>query len=463
MCPSGRFHSMTFLDSLQRKAIENFLVNPNYPRQIRRTALRAFLGSYIGRRWRVRAPKVEIRVERSWRAGPGNEPSPKRIAAWRRKYPKPFTFYKEDLFDRVFHYLNQEVEFVDGRWGDSFPDSALYGIVADTLAYRMTHDPSALERAKLSKRANRADIRAARKSPRQMIEHGEKSLMSALGILLAYSDLPDWELVPEAVSLINDFTELMQLLGGYIDTDLPVAFADYYGLSTPSAFFFLMNLFLADFYRRHDHPVPQGKAIGTALRLLDNIRERVFDPDGPRYRFAPDEDRPYCYPNPLMILGLTMLHGLTKDPAALTEAEGIFGWLQNLKDEERGGYWTPYINRLRGQRYNLNIKSLSAQNYILFACLYLYRYTKNRWYLREMKSLLDFIERDLYYDGLIWHDIENRKRAGINSLEPYCVGCNLMTLYLLMEINFTDRLGPKLVSLDTREKENEKVTSVVRG
>lgn len=431
--------------------------------------MRVALKSYLARRWNRNAPKVDVWVERSWRPGPDNEPTEKRIAAWRRKYPKPFPFYKEDLFDRVFGYLNEEVEFVDGRWGDHWGDAALYGIVTDTLTYRMTHDPRTLDRARLSKRANLADIRAARKKPRRMVEHIEQSIMGALGLLLAYDDLPDWEIVPEAVSMISDFTELLEMLGGYLDTNLPVAFADYYGRTTPSAMFFLMNLFMAEFYKRHDHPIRSGKAVGSALRLLDAIREQSFDSDGPRYKFAPDEDRSYCYPNPIMIIGLALLHELTGDPAALTEAEGIFGWLQNLKDEKQGGYWTPYVNALRKNAYALNIKSLSAQNYVLYACLYLHRITKNRWYLKEMKSLLDFIDRDLYYDGLIWHDIEEGRRATIDSPEPYCVGCNLMTLYLLLEINHVDRLGDKLIALDIKEKEaekereSEKVTSIIRG
>lgn len=460
---------MTLSESIQRRALDNFLVNRRYPSALRRAVLRAALKSQFGRRWSASAPKVDAWVERSWRAGPDNEPSERRIAAWRRKYPKPFPFYKEDLFDRVFGYLNREVEFVDGRWADHWGDAALYGIVTDTLAYRMTQDESALERALLSKRANLADIRAARKNPRRMVEHVEQSLMGALGLLLAYDDLPDWEIVPEAVSIIHNFTELLEMLGGYLEAGLPTAFADYYGRTTPSAMFFLMNLFLADFYKRHDHPVRSGKSVGAALRLLDAIREKAFDPDGPRYRFAPGEERAYCYPNPIMILGLALLHKLTGDPAALTEAEGIFGWLQNLKDEKRGGYWTPYLHALRKTAYDLDIKSLSAQNYVLYACLYLHRITKNRWYLKEMKSLLDFIERDLYYDGLIWHDIEQGRRANMDSPEPYCIGCNLMTLYVLLEINFVDRLGDKLIAMDQKEKEAEKakaaekVTSIVRG
>lgn len=447
---------MTLFEDIQRKALEDFLLNKFYPRSIRRSVLKRLLKSAIMKRWSASAPKVDLRVERSWRESPKNEPTPKRIAAYRRKYPKPFPFYKEDLFDKVFSYLNCEVEFVDGRWSEHWGDANLYGIVTDTITYRMNHDPRAYDRALLSKRANLADIRNARKNPRRMIEHGEKALLSALGLLLAYDDMPDWEIVPEAVSVIQDFTELMELLGGYLPPNIPVAFANYYGRTTPSAMFFLMNLFLADFYKRHDHQVLSGKTVGTALRLLDSIKEHAFDVDGPRYLFSPDDKRAYTYPNPIMILGLTLLHQLTGDPSALTEAEGIFGWLQNMKDEERGGYWTPYVNAVRQQPYKLNIKSLSAQNYVLFACLYLYRFTRNKWYLKEMKSLLDFIERDLYYNGLLWHDVEDGKRADMNSPEPYCIGCNLMTLFLLLEINFVDRLGDKLIAMDQEEKEKQK-------
>ena len=73
-----------------------------------------------------------------------------------------------------------------------------------------------------------------------------------------------------------------------------------------------------------------------------------------------------------------------------------------------------------------------------------------------MKSILDFIERDLYYDGIIWHDLVSGERSNLESPEPYCTGCNLMTLYLLLQINHTYRLGDKLIDMDNREKAAKK-------
>jgi len=438
----------------QRAAFDGFLTNPNIPLIIRRRAIKSVAGMFrLARRFGYTPPEIALRVERNWRPAPGNEPGEMRLGAIRRRYPKPIPFFKEDLYDNVYYYIERETEFIDGRWPEQWGDAALYGIVSDALRWKMTGDVRAVERAMYARRANLIDIRKARQDPKKLIEHAEGAIMAALGLIMMFDILPHWETVPEALELVGKFTELMDTLGGYLDVDLPIAFADYYGRTTPTAMFFLINLLVADFLKRHDRTITADRWVADSLKMLDAARKKAYDHEGPRFLFSPGEKRAFCYPNPLFCLGLTILHRITGQSSALTEAEGIFDWMfKNLRDDKKGGYWTPYTNILRKKEYAFNLKSLSAQNYILFACIYLYDATGKEIYLKEIKSLLDFIERDLYYGGIIWHDIEDGKRADLSSPEPYCIGCNLMTMYLLTEINYTFELGEKLLDLEDKKK-----------
>ena len=434
----------------QRMAFNGVLTNPEIPLMIRRRAVKRFSDVYkIARKLGYKSPEVPLKIERSWRPAPGNEPGEVRIAAIRRRYPKPVHFYKEDLYDKIYYYLEREVEFIDGRWPEHWGDAAFYGIISDSLRWRMIGDQKALERAITARRANLQDVRVAKDDPKKLVEHSEASLMSALGLIMTFDLLPHWETVPEALDLISRFSELMESLGGYLDIDLPVAFADYYGRTTPTGMFFLINLMVADFLKRHDRSITADQWVSRALKMLDAAREKAYDHEGPRFLFNPGEQRAFCYPNPLFCLGLTLLHRITGHQSALMEAEGLFDWMyHNLRDEEKGGYWTPYTNMLRKKTYGLGLKSLSAQNYILFACLYLYDATGKDIYLKEIKSLLDLYESDFYHGGLVWHDVEDDLTATLTSPEPYCIGCNLMVTYLLSEVNFTFGLGEKLLELD---------------
>jgi len=441
----------------ERAAFDGFLTNPDVPLILRRGALKRVSGIFrLARRLGYAPPTVDINVERSWRAAESNEPGEMRIGAIRRRNPKPVPFFKEDLYDKVFYYLDREPVFVDGRWREHWGDAALYGIASDALRWRMTGDTKAVERAIQARQANLRDIRAAREDPRRLIEHAEGAIMSALGLIITFDILPHWETVPEAFDLISRFTDLMDAAGGYLDVDLPIAFADYYGRTTPTAMFFLINLMAADFLKKHDRSITADRWVADALKFLDAARKKAYDYDGPRFLFSPGDERNFCYPNPLFCLGLAILYRITGQRSALQEAEGIFDWMyNNIRDDKNGGYWTPYTNILRKKEYALNLKSLSAQNYILFACLYLYDATGKQMYLEEIRSLLDFIERDLYHSGILWHDIEDGKRIDLTGPEPYCIGCNLMTLYLLTEINYTFGLGDKLLEL-SGEKKSEK-------
>jgi len=428
----------------QRAAFESILTNRSIPRGIRRRALKGLSGFYriSGKRGYETVAGEKFGVERSWRPAPSNEPGEKRIGAIRRRFPKAVEFYGEDLYDKVYYYLEREIEFVNGRWSEHGGDAALYGPAADVLRWRMTGDIRAFERAMSARRASLVDIRQAREDPRKLLQNPGGLLLAAMGLIITFDYLPHWETVPEALRLIETLNELMESMGGYVEDGLPVSMAEYYGRTAPTAAFFTVNLAVADFLKKHDRSITGDSWVGSALRFLDAAKKKAYDFEGPRFLFKPGEERHFCYPNPIFALGLTLLHSITGQSSALHEAEGIFNWLyKNLRDEQSGGYLTPYASMSRRGEYSLSIKSLPAQNYMLLAGLHLY-------YLREIKSLLDFIERDLYYDGLIWQEVEDGKRADLNSPEPYCIGCNLMTLYVLSEINFTHGLGQKLLAME---------------
>lgn len=434
----------------ERTAFEKLLTNPDMPMMIRRRTVKGVSSIFrIAKKLGFKPPDIAVNVTRSWRPAPSNEPGEKRIGAIRRRFPKPVTFYKEDLYDKLYYYLERENEFIDGRWSEHWGDAAFYGIISDALRWRMIGDAKALERAIHSRRANLSDIVEARSDPRKLLENGEGAMMAALGLIMTFDLLPHWETVPQALDVLSSFNCLMESIGGYINIDLPIAFADYYGRTTPTAMFFLVNLMVADFLKRHDRSIMADQWVSRALKFLDAAKAVAYDYQGPRYLFNPNEKRLFCYPNPLFCLGLTILHRITGHQSALMEAEGLFDWMhKNLHDDVNGGYWTPYVNMLRKKQYALNLKSLSGQNYILFAAIYLYDATRKEIYLNEIKSILDMYERDFYHGGLLWHDVEEGVRATLTNPEPYCIGCNLMTTYLLAEINYTFQLGDKLFELE---------------
>lgn len=330
----------------------------------------------------------------------------------------------QELYDAV---LAAAVDFpaTDGNWAEDFGDASYYGPVYFLLAGQRHDRPdlSALGETGLSHA--REVVRAANESGTYLLTELEEVQMAILGVLECLTLVEDPSALGELDALIDTVNELVEGFGTYLDVPLESYALDTYGPTTVTAEIALMNLryaALLDTARNADR-VAQGVAI---IAAIDEIAW-----NGSFYRFRPDSEDLYLYPNVIMILANAMAFEVTGDEAYRERAVATYEGMQSLKDEAKGCYRSPYSAAYMGATTD-DYSTLSSQNFTMMALALLYEMTGDASYRDEITALAAFLEGYLLRDGRLYHHWMDGRLAIPSDPEYFCTGCNLQFLYVAL-------------------------------
>ncbi|HUI27237.1 MAG TPA: hypothetical protein VL403_14235 [Candidatus Kryptonia bacterium] len=162
-------------------------------------------------------------------------------------------------------------------------------------------------------------------------------------------------------------------------------------------------------------------------RALVNTADTVaWDESHRVYRARPNDDTIRLLPNAMMILALVQLNAITNEPGHLERAESVADGLTPLWDQASGGYFAS-----SGQVGPGGYLSLSTNSYAALALHRLAVATGKVRYETRVHAILDFIQRDLYADGVAYHHFyRGHRSAG----DIWCSGCNWRVLSVLREV-----------------------------
>ena len=168
------------------------------------------------------------------------------------------------------------------------------------------------------------------------------------------------------------------------------------------------------------HPLAIGRA------LVDTADAVVWDESHRIYRSRPSDDAVRLLPNAMMVLALLQLHGITGEPGYLERAESAIEGLTPLWNSQSGGYFASSEQVGRD-----GYLSLSTNSYAALALHRLAVATGKPMYETRANAVLEFIQRDLYADGIAYHHVyRGRRSAG----DVWCTGCNWRVLSVLREV-----------------------------
>ncbi len=164
--------------------------------------------------------------------------------------------------------------------------------------------------------------------------------------------------------------------------------------------------------------------VGSAI--IEQTSRLAWDPSRHVYRARLGSDMVVLLPNAMMILDLLQAHRLTGAAAYLTRAEETIDGLSVLWDPQRRAYFAS-----SEQRGDNGYESLSTNSYAALALLRLFEATQKPVYRERALGVFDFIDRDLYADGIVYHHVYRGRRA---TGDIWCTGCNWRVLSELMEL-----------------------------
>jgi hypothetical protein len=165
--------------------------------------------------------------------------------------------------------------------------------------------------------------------------------------------------------------------------------------------------------------------LGLARAMIEAANASAWDGERHIYRARPESDEVWLLPNAMMILDLLVAHQVTGEAGYQERAEEVARGLDALWDDKRGAYFAS-----SGQMGDAAYESLSTNSYAALAFLRLYEATGDPAYRSRALAVFDFISRDLYADGVVYHHLYRGRRS---SGDIWCVGCNWRVLAELME------------------------------
>ena len=160
--------------------------------------------------------------------------------------------------------------------------------------------------------------------------------------------------------------------------------------------------------------------------LIAGAERVAWDPIGHAYRVRPGDDVLTLLPNMMMIVDLLAAYRATGDAGFLAQAEAAAVGIEPLWDERHGAY---VVDSIRSGEHSY--ESLSTNSYAALAQLRLYVATHKPAYRARAVRIIDWMSRDLYADGILYHHVYRGRRA---TGDIWCTGCNWRVLSLLMEL-----------------------------
>lgn len=350
--------------------------------------------------------------------GPPGPPDPVGEAPAAAGDALPFAdFYRQLMNDmRAFDYHA-------GDWIGDFGDAAYYGpayLIDMGLSYgRDDYTSWALE----AHVRNLGVLDQAAGDLPYFIDQLQEVPMAALGAIEVLSALGIDEGLVSIDGVLDTLRMTVDTLGPYLDIDMDSYALYTYGPTSVTGLVALVNLRYAQFL---DTP-RSAERLAYGLEIIAAIDAEAWD--GTRYLFAPDNDRLYLYPNVTLLMANASAYQLTGEAAYLERSLAIYDAIQPLKDQEKGGYRSPYSAQTMGARTD-DYLTLSSQNYTLSSLALLYEITGEPVYRDEFAVVVGFVQSHLYSEGRILHHWMDGRLALPEDLEYFCSGCNLQFLYM---------------------------------
>ena len=167
-------------------------------------------------------------------------------------------------------------------------------------------------------------------------------------------------------------------------------------------------------------PLRVGRAV---LAAAD---EAAWDAERHVYRARPHSVSIWLLPNTMMILDLLEAYQLTQEASYRERAEEVSRGLEGLWDETQHAYFAS-SEHTGDNAY----ESLSANSYAALALLRLSRATQTPAYRERALAIFDFMNRELYAGGILYHHLYRGRRA---TGDIWCSGCNWRVLWALEEL-----------------------------
>jgi hypothetical protein len=328
--------------------------------------------------------------------------------------------------------------YSQGEWTEDYGDAAAFGSYYYSHAGKHENNEEYIQIALETKEYNLGVISTATDDFSWMLSHLEEVFMSAQGLIEYTTVFDDATTVPAIEALLGKVDPLVSATGDYMNISIGDFAADLYGPTSITAGVAVAYSQYASYqkgeYGQH--------MLERAEEIANTIHDEAFHED--HYRFHPEVEKQYLYPNATMLILLTRLFELTEDSVYMDRAETVFQGIQPLRYPEMNFYRSPYSEDAEGAQTD-EYSTLSSQNYLMLGLLSLYEHTSDPIYLEDIFAILDHINTRLYDEDehkIVHHWVDGRP-ANQNDPSYFCSGCNLQTLFILWYL--TTELGVELL------------------
>lgn len=350
----------------------------------------------------------------------------------------------QEMFDSVLAHLLTSCDCVDGNWGEDFGDASFYAISFLVEEGLLRDDPQLLLKGLSTARFAVQLIDDWQADPTLFFETVDDLLMGYFGLMDLYRNYDEVQALVETVQpgalegleketlaeklsyAVDGLNSLITLFGSYVPDMEGIYSIETYGNTTVTALFALANVEFASTFG----VAQSAHLMQQAHDLIDVIHETAWDKALGAYRYRPQVEKLYLYPNITMMLLYGRFNALDGTPEYLARAETLFQAIQALKDQQQGAYHSPYSMEFMGAKTD-DYKTLSSQNYAALAFMTLYESTGAAELLSEVGQLLSFVEEYLHVDGQVFHHWMDGAMALPEHEEYYCTGCNFQLLYVI--------------------------------
>jgi hypothetical protein len=168
------------------------------------------------------------------------------------------------------------------------------------------------------------------------------------------------------------------------------------------------------------------RPLGVGRELIAGADAAAWDAARHVYRARQGSDTVWLLPNAMMIRDLLQAFQVTGEPEYLKRAEEVAAGLDGLWDPTRTAYFAS-----SEQTGDNAYQSLSTNSYAALALLRLFQATHTTAYRQRAMAIFDFINHDLYADGVVYHHLYRGKPA---TGDIWCSGCNWRVLSVLVEL-----------------------------
>ena len=316
--------------------------------------------------------------------------------------------------------------YQDGEWTEDYGDAAAFGTYFYTHAGQKANNTQYIEIANQSKMYNHQVVQHANEDLSWMLSNLEEVFMSVQGLIEYAIVFEESDTQEDLIDILDRIDIFMSASGNYLDISLGEFAADLYGPTSITAGLVLSYAQYASFQKNE-----YGEGLlYRAEEIAETIHQTAFDED--HYRFRPEIEKLYLYPNSIMLILYTQLYKQTQNEQYLDRAKTIFTGIQPLYLSDLGCYRSPYSEIDEGATTE-EYSTLSSQNYLMLGLIGLYEETGEHIYLEHIWNILQHIEMRLYDEHehkIVHHWIDGRP-ANPNDPSYFCSGCNLQTLYIL--------------------------------